>query len=113
SGVSTLRWRRGAGLGVREQEAAAASTSPASLRRAALPPPPIYRKVSPAAAPILTLAITSETLPLPVVHDLVDTRMAQKLAQLSGVGMVSLAGGQRPALRVQVNPGAQIGRAHV
>src|SRR5690606_41925850 len=71
-----------------------------------LPAPPIYRKVNPADAPILTLAITSDTLPLPVVHDLVDTRMAQKLAQLSGVGMVSLAGGQRPALRVQVNPGA-------
>jgi multidrug efflux pump len=69
-----------------------------------LPAPPIYRKVNPADTPIITLAVTSASLPLPEVHDLVDTRVAQKLAQLPGVGMVSLAGGQRPAVRVQVNP---------
>eukprot|EP01031_Cornospumella_fuschlensis_P010282 gene10282-12602_t len=67
--------------------------------------PPSYRKVNPADTPILTLAVTSNTLPLPQVHDLVDTRIAQKLAQIPGVGMVSLAGGQRPAIRVQINPG--------
>jgi multidrug efflux pump len=66
----------------------------------------VYRKVNPADAPILTLAITSDTLALPKVYDLVDTRMAQKLAQLPGVGMVSLAGGQRPAIRVKANPAA-------
>ncbi|MSU50218.1 MAG: multidrug transporter subunit MdtC, partial [Opitutus sp.] len=70
-----------------------------------LPAPPIYRKVNPADTPILTLAVTSASLPLPQVHDLVDTRIAQKLAQIPGVGMVSLAGGQRPAVRVQINPG--------
>src|SRR5690606_1876512 len=68
-----------------------------------LPAPPIYRKVNPADVPILTLAISSETLPLPRVVDLVDTRMAGQLSRLPGVGLVSLAGGQRPAIRVTAN----------
>ncbi|MGL4690935.1 MAG: efflux RND transporter permease subunit, partial [Stenotrophomonas maltophilia] len=68
--------------------------------------PPVYRKVNPADTPILTLAVTSQGLSLPQVHDLVDTRMAQRLSQLPGVGLVSLAGGQRPAVRIQVNPSA-------
>ena len=68
--------------------------------------PPVYSKVNPADAPIITLAITSNTLPLPKVEDLVDTRLAQKISQLPGVGLVSIAGGQRPAVRVQVNPQA-------
>ena len=104
--VITLQFALDEDLGVAEQEVQAAMNTAESLLPSELPTPPIYRKVNPADAPILTLAITSDSLPLPSVHDLVDTRMAQKLAQLSGVGMVSLAGGQRPALRVLVNPRA-------
>ena len=104
--VITLQFALEVDLGVAEQEVQAALNTADNLLPNDLPTPPIYRKVNPADAPILTLAITSESLPLPDVHDLVDTRMAQKLAQLGGVGMVTLAGGQRPALRVQVNPTA-------
>ncbi|MGI3129750.1 multidrug efflux RND transporter permease subunit [Halopseudomonas pachastrellae] len=104
--VITLQFDLDEDLGVAEQEVQAAMNTADSLLPSDLPTPPIYRKVNPADAPILTLAITSDSLPLPEVHDLVDTRMAQKLAQLSGVGMVSLAGGQRPALRVLINPRA-------
>ena len=104
--VITLQFALEVDLGVAEQEVQAALNTANSLLPSDLPTPPIYRKVNPADAPILTLAITSESLPLPTVHDLVDTRMAQKLAQLQGVGLVSLAGGQRPALRIQVNPTA-------
>src|SRR5439155_8201283 len=71
-----------------------------------LPNPPVYNKINPADTPILTLALTSKTLPLPQVEDLADTRLAQKLSQLPGVGLVSISGGQRPALRVQANPRA-------
>ncbi|BDX17506.1 resistance-nodulation-cell division efflux transporter [Halopseudomonas aestusnigri] len=102
--VITLQFDLGEDLGVAEQEVQAAMNTADSLLPNDLPTPPIYRKVNPADAPILTLAITSDSLPLPEVHDLVDTRMAQKLAQISGVGLVSLAGGQRPAVRVLVNP---------
>ena len=102
--VITLQFSLEVDLGVAEQEVQAALNTADNLLPSDLPTPPIYRKVNPADAPILTLAITSDTLPLPDVYDLVDTRMAQKLAQLGGVGMVSLAGGQRPALRVQINP---------
>ncbi|ASK34930.1 multidrug transporter subunit MdtC [Alcanivorax sp. N3-2A] len=102
--IITLQFDLEMEMGVAEQEVQAAMNTADSLLPADLPTPPIYRKVNPADAPILTLAITSDTLPLPEVHDLVDTRIAQKLAQLSGVGLVTLAGGQRPALRVQTNP---------
>lgn len=102
--VITLQFGLNVDLGVAEQEVQAAMNTAQNLLPNDLPTPPIYRKVNPADAPILTLAISSDSLPLPEVHDMVDTRMAQKLAQLSGVGMVSLAGGQRPALRVLVNP---------
>ncbi|GAB3291861.1 multidrug efflux RND transporter permease subunit [Parahaliea aestuarii] len=102
--VITLQFDLEVDLGVAEQEVQAAMNTAQNLLPGDLPTPPVYRKVNPADAPIMTLAITSPSLPLPQVHDLVDTRMAQKLAQLSGVGMVSLAGGQRPALRVLVNP---------
>jgi len=91
-------------MGVAEQDVQAAIAAAGNLLPNDLPTPPIYRKVNPADTPIVTLAITSDSLALPVVHDLVDTRLAQKLAQLPGVGLVSLAGGQRPAVRVQVNP---------
>lgn len=104
--VITLQFALEVDLGVAEQEVQAALNAADNLLPNDLPTPPIYRKVNPADAPILTLAISSGSLPLPEVYDLVDTRMAQKLAQLSGVGLVSLAGGQRPALRVQVNPTA-------
>ena len=71
-----------------------------------LPNPPIYSKVNPADAPILTLALTSETLPLSKVEDLADTALAQKISQLTGVGLVSISGGQKPAVRIQANPTA-------
>jgi len=102
--VITLQFALDVDLGIAEQEVQAAMNTAQNLLPNDLPTPPVYRKVNPADAPILTLAVTSPSLPLPQVHDMVDTRMAQKLAQLSGVGMVSLAGGQRPALRVQANP---------
>src|SRR5690606_26303519 len=93
-------------LGVAEQEVQAALNTANNLLPNDLPAPPIYRKVNPADTPIMTLAISSESLPLPEVYDLVNTRMAQKIAQLPGVGMVTLAGGQRPAIRIKVNPNA-------
>src|SRR5262249_61211419 len=71
-----------------------------------LPNPPIYSKINPADAPIITLALTSDTLPLSKVEDFADTRFAQKISQLPGVGLVSISGGQKPAVRVQVNPTA-------
>lgn len=104
--VITLQFALVVDMGVAEQEVQAAINTAASLLPSDLPTPPVYRKVNPADAPILTLAVTSDTLRLPQVYDLVDTRMAQKLAQLPGVGMVSLAGGQRPAIRVKANPAA-------
>ncbi|MET0291142.1 MAG: efflux RND transporter permease subunit, partial [Steroidobacteraceae bacterium] len=104
--VVTLQFSLEIDLGVAEQEVQAGLNAAGNLLPNDLPAPPVYRKVNPADAPILTLAVTSKTLPLPRVHDLVDTRIAQRLAQLPGVGMVSLAGGQRPAIRVQVNPAA-------
>ena len=104
--VLTLQFALEVDLGVAEQEVQAAIVGASSLLPSDLPSPPIYHKVNPADAPILTLAITSASLPLPAVHDLVDTRMAQKLAQVPGVGMVSIAGGQRAAVRVQLNPNA-------
>jgi multidrug efflux pump len=104
--VVTLQFSLEVDLGVAEQEVQAALNSADNLLPNDLPAPPVYRKVNPADAPILTLAVTSRTLPLPQVYDLVDTRIAQRLAQLPGVGMVSLGGGQRPAIRVQVNPAA-------
>jgi multidrug efflux pump len=105
SSVITLQFSLQVSMGVAEQEVQAAINAASNLLPNDLPAPPIYRKVNPADTPIVTLAVTSASLPLPQVHDLVDTRVAQKLAQIPGVGMVSLAGGQRPAVRVQINPG--------
>jgi multidrug efflux pump len=102
--VITMQFSLEISMGVAEQEVQAAINAASNLLPNDLPTPPVYRKVNPADTPILTLAVTSATLPLPQVHDLVDTRIAQKLAQIPGVGMVSLAGGQRPAVRVQVDP---------
>lgn len=106
SSVITLQFALEVDLGVAEQEVQAAINGASNLLPGDLPMPPVYRKVNPADTPILTLAVTSPTLPLPEVYDLVDTRMAQRLSQLPGVGLVSLAGGQRPAVRVEVNPSA-------
>ena len=104
--VITLQFDLSAELGVVEQEVQSALSTASSKLPNDLPTPPIYRKVNPADIPVITLAISSKTLALPTVYDMVDTRVAQKLSQLSGVGMVSLAGGQRPAIRVQINPAA-------
>ncbi|WP_447935678.1 multidrug efflux RND transporter permease subunit [Stenotrophomonas lactitubi] len=104
--VITLQFGLEVSLGVAEQDVQAAINAAGSFLPGDLPVPPVYRKVNPADTPILTLAVTSQGLALPQVHDLVDTRIAQRLAQLPGVGLVSLAGGQRPAVRIQVNPGA-------
>ena len=93
-------------LDVAEQEVQAAINAASNLLPTDLPTPPIYNKVNPADAPILTLGITSATMPLPRVEDLVDTRLAQKLSQIPGVGLVSISGGQRPAVRVQADPRA-------
>ncbi|MCU4415082.1 multidrug efflux RND transporter permease subunit [Acinetobacter sp. WU_MDCI_Axc73] len=104
--VITLQFELSAELGVVEQEVQSALSTASSKLPNDLPTPPVYRKVNPADVPVITLAVSSDTLPLTTVYDMVDTRIAQKLSQLSGVGMVSLAGGQRPAIRVQINPAA-------
>ena len=104
--VITLQFSLDISLDIAEQEVQAAINAAGNLLPADLPAPPIYAKVNPADAPILTLALTSKTLPLTQVEDLGDTRLAQKISQLPGVGLVSISGGQRPAVRVQVNPRA-------
>src|SRR5690554_5984730 len=106
SSVITLQFDLDLPLDVAEQEVQAAINAASNLLPNDLPAPPVYNKVNPADTPVMTLAITSPTMPLYRVHDLVDTRMAQKLAQISGVGLVSLAGGQRPAVLIRVNPEA-------
>jgi multidrug efflux pump len=102
----TLRFNLEVDLDVAEQSVQAAINAASNLLPEDLPAPPVYNKVNPADTPVLTLAVTSSTLPLPQLYDLVDTRLAQKLAQTTGVGLVSLAGGQRPAVRIRVNPQA-------
>jgi multidrug efflux pump len=102
----TLTFDLGLTLDVAEQEVQAAINAAGNLLPVDLPTPPIYNKVNPADAPIITLGITSATIPLPKVEDLVDTRLAQKLSQIPGVGLVSISGGQRPAVRVQADPRA-------
>jgi multidrug efflux pump len=104
SSVIVLRFTLTMALDIAEQQVQAAINAASNLLPKDLPTPPIYSKVNPADAPILTLAITSPTLPLTRLHDLVETRLAQKISQVSGVGLVSLSGGRRPAVRIQVNP---------
>ena len=106
SSVITLQFSLDINLDVAEQEVQAAMNAAATFLPRDLPTPPVYNKVNPADAPILTLALTSTTLPLPQVRDLAETRFAQKISQLSGVGLVSISGGQRPAVRIQANPRA-------
>ena len=106
SSVVTLQFSLDIDLDVAEQEVQAAMNAAATFLPRDLPAPPVYSKVNPADAPILTLALTSATLPLPQVRDFAETRFAQKISQLSGVGLVSISGGQRPAVRIQANPRA-------
>ena len=104
--VITLKFDLSLSLDVAEQEVQAAINAANSYLPDDLPNPPTYKKVNPADAPVLTLAATSDSLPLTRVQDLVNTRLALKLSQISGVGLVSLAGGQQPAVRIDVNPKA-------
>jgi multidrug efflux pump len=104
--VITLQFNLSLDLDIAEQEVQAAINAAGNFLPTDLPMPPIYSKVNPADAPILTLAVTSKTLQLPKVQDLIDTRVAQKISQLPGVGLVSISGGQRPAVRIQANPKA-------
>jgi len=101
--VITLQFSLDLSLDVAEQEVQAAINAAGNLLPSDLPAPPIYAKVNPADAPILTLALTSKTMPLTQVEDLADTRLAQKISQLPGVGLVSISGGHRPAVRIQAN----------
>ncbi len=104
--VLTLRFSLDMNMDVAEQQVQAAINAATNLLPTDLPAPPVYNKVNPADTPVLTLAISSQTMPLPKLNDLVDTRVAQKIAQIGGVGMVSIAGGQRQAVRIKVNPDA-------
>lgn len=102
----TLQFDLGLPLDVAEQEVQAAINAATNLLPNDLPAPPIYNKVNPADTPVISLAVTSPTLPLHQVRDLIELRVAQKLSQITGVGLVSIAGGQRPAVRIQANPQA-------
>jgi multidrug efflux pump len=101
--VITLQFKLNLTLDVAEQEVQAAINAAGTLLPSDLPAPPVYAKVNPADAPIISLGITSKTRPLAEVQNLVDQRLASKISQISGVGLVSLSGGQRPAVRIQAN----------
>jgi len=104
--VITLQFDLSLSLDIAEQEVQAAINAGGNLLPTDLPMPPIYSKVNPADTPVMSIAISSKTMALPQVEDMVDTRLAQKISQVSGVGLVSLSGGQRPAVRIQANPTA-------
>ncbi len=104
--VITLEFDLSLSLDVAEQEVQAAINASASFLPTNLPYPPVYSKVNPADAPVLTLSLTSNVLPLTRIEDLADTRLAQKISQISGVGLVTISGGQRPAVRIAANSGA-------
>jgi multidrug efflux pump len=104
--VVTLQFDLNENIDVAEQEVQAAINAASTYLPKDLPNPPVYSKVNPADTPILTLALTSDTLPLQKVEDFADTNLAQKISQLSGVGLVTISGGQKPAIRVQANPTA-------
>jgi len=106
SSVITLQFELNLNIDIAEQEVQAAINGASNLLPQGLPNPPIYSKINPADAPVLTLALSSQSLPLPKVEDLADTSLAQKISQLPGVGLVSISGGQRPAVRIQANPTA-------
>src|SRR6202046_4843597 len=104
--VIVLQFSLTLSLDVAEEEVQSASTGGRTFLPSDLPVPPVYNKTNPADAPVLTLAISSDSMPLSEVEDMVDTRLAPKLSQLSGVGLVSISGGQKPAVRIQANPTA-------
>ncbi|MBL8277532.1 MAG: MdtB/MuxB family multidrug efflux RND transporter permease subunit [Pelomonas sp.] len=104
--VITLRFELSLALDVAEQEVQAAINAGSNLLPSDLPMPPVYSKVNPADAPVMTIAVSSTSLPITRVHDLVESRLAQKISQVPGVGLVGIAGGRRPAVRIQANPGA-------
>src|SRR6476646_10146992 len=106
SSVITLQFDLDLSIDVAEQDVQAAINAASNFLPRDLPNPPIYNKINPADAPVLTLALTSTTFPLSKVEDLADTTLAQKISQLTGVGLVTLSGGQKPAVRVQANPSA-------
>jgi multidrug efflux pump len=106
SSIITLQFALDLSIDVAEQDVQAAINAASNFLPGDLPNPPIYNKINPADAPVLTLALTSQTLPLSKVQDLADTRLAQKISQLSGVGLVQISGGQKPAVRIQANPTA-------
>ena len=106
SSLITLQFNLDLNIDIAEQEVQASINSASNLLPVGIPNPPIYSKVNPADAPILTLALSSKSLPLYTVEDLADTNLAQKISQLPGVGLVSISGGQRPAVRIQANPTA-------
>src|SRR5437660_42612 len=106
SSIITLQFNLDQNIDVEEQQVQTAINSATTYLPRDLPNPPIYSKVNPADAPILTLALSSDTLPLSKVEDLADTALAQKISQLTGVGLVSISGGQKPAVRIQANPTA-------
>jgi len=106
SSVITLQFDLNLNIDVAEQQVQAAVNAAGTYLPRDLPNPPIYSKINPADSPILTLALTSKTLPLSKVQDFTDTRLAQKISQLPGVGLVSISGGQKPAVRIQANPSA-------
>ncbi len=102
--VITLQFTLSLNIDVAEQEVQAAINAAQNYLPANLPMPPVYTKTNPADAPIITLALSSKTMPLQQVEDYADTRLAQKISQLSGVGAVTISGGQKPAVRIQANP---------
>ena len=104
--VITLQFNLDQNIDIAEQEVQASINSAGTYLPVDLPNPPIYSKVNPADSPILTLSVSSDTLPLSKVEDLADTQLAQKISQVTGVGLVSISGGQKPAVRVQANPTA-------
>jgi multidrug efflux pump len=106
SSIITLQFSLDLNIDVAEQEVQAAINAASNFLPRDLPAPPIYSKSNPADAPVLTLALTSNSIPLTQIEDLADTRLAQKISQLSGVGLVSISGGQKPAVRIQANPTA-------
>src|SRR5579875_3452231 len=102
--VIVLQFNLSLSIDVAEEEVQSAINGGQSYLPSDLPSPPVYNKTNPADAPVLTLGITSDTLPLSQVEDLIDTRLAPKIAQINGVGLVSISGGQKPAVRIQANP---------
>jgi multidrug efflux pump len=106
SSIITLQFSLDLNIDVAEQEVQAAINAASNFLPTGLPSPPIYSKSNPADAPVMTLALTSNSIPLTQVEDLADTRLAQKISQVSGVGLVTISGGQKPAVRIQANPTA-------